>query len=214
MDRGENASSVDYNFILNGLGIDDREFTLPTRRVERGGIVVRFSVNDIRSINDPADRDPEIAISGGQVVLGALFESDGDEIIAEGGGALPDDFVPNVQLDNIRVNVRFAPTVDDGRLAFNAVTVRFDADAQIGADWLNELIDLSDFEDLVMDMVQDEMLEQLDTAEVRNGMASALMDYFSVGRGLGPIRIRSLSADGDRLMFQYEKSPTPEADDE
>ena len=79
--HGSNASTVKFGATTKAIipPARDLSFTVPSVRIGD----FRFKVNDMNSRTDAA-HDPEVAIVNGQLVLGCLFESGGDEILGEG----------------------------------------------------------------------------------------------------------------------------------
>ena len=197
--RGNNASTVTFPA---AAGIADLSFTIPSVVIRD----FRFSVNNMDSRNDDAEHDPEVAIMDGQLVIGCLFESRGDEIVGEGRGMLPDGLVPNVQLDRARLNLRFTPTTPaNGQFRVGSANAVFTSRVQVGADWLNELVDLSTLENLVNTQIQQEATAAVNTPAVRNDVSSAFMQFLQTMRGVG--RVRAVSASGNRMTVDYDNEP-------
>ncbi len=204
--HGTDGSLLDFSGATNDLGAPDQRFTIPnwTYDFSVPGIFhrFRFKVNDLNSRTD-AGNTPEVAIVNGQLVVGFLFESSGDEILGEYVGAAPDVLVPNVQLDHVRVNLRFTPGLpSDGKLNFDSVGVRFDADVQVGADWLNSVKDLSKFEKKVRDMVQGRIETVANGAGVKRAVTDGLMQYLSLTRGVN--KVRAVFPSGDHITIHYQ----------
>ena len=197
--RGNNASTVTFPA---AVGIPDLSFTIPSVSISD----FRFSINNMDSRNDDAEHDPEVAIMNGQLVIGCLFESRGDEIVGEGRGMLPDGLVPNVQLDRARLNLRFTPTTPaNGQFRIGSASTEFTSRVQVGADWLNEVVDLSALENLVNVQVEQRVTAAVNTPAVRNGLSSAFMQYLQTMRGVG--RVLAVSASGDRITVYYDNEP-------
>lgn len=221
--HGANASSVALSAAITGGGPSTLNFTIPdfSMQVPFGARVLqnlalpigtatsaRYRVTDLNSNSLSA------AVENGRLVLSIGFEGRGREIKGHlrfcygvGPACVPDwvdDLAPDINVNAARVTLRLVPAASGGALTFPSAEDSFDANIQIGsdlADWLAS--GLTTWSRDLKTAIRDGVRTRLNTAQVRNAIASAVMTRL---RALDPSfnQILSVTPSGGSIVVEYE----------
>lgn len=162
-------------------------------------------------INDMNLQQIQVGWQNPSFQLSLLFESSGREIKGYHTGALTslgDNGIPDVQIDNARLDVWFRPVAVSGRLTYQVIKTDFTANIAATGGCNVFRIDicdpLFDYKDQIVSQVKTRVLNQLNDPVLRDRVAASLQPRLSE---LGVGSVTSVQVDGNDLVLTTPAVP-------
>ena len=196
----KNASYIQLSQTLGGR---KQSFNLPESKINASAYgTLRYYVDSIKlSKLDVTKQDDAFKLS-------LFFESSGTELKGYHTGRFVDfgdRGAPDIQMDNIRLDVFLTPTQDDrGRLSYSKINVKFDADIQAGGvcnirgtDICNKMFK---YKKRIAEAIENNLRDQLNNQRTRDRLAAALQSQL---RKFGISKIVGVDFQGNNLVIRH-----------
>lgn len=189
-------------------------FTIPKKVVDLDcGWICPDLGNANFYVNDWNLNQTQLSWQSPNFVLSLSFESSGREIKGYHTGAvdLGDDAIPDVNIDNARLDVKIQPILVNGLISYKVVDATLNGTIQatsvcnvFGVDVCNSLFD---YKDMIRSTVDTQIRNRLNDPELRqqiDAIVQPQLAQMGVPR-FGTITTSSVRADGNNLVFVYPK---------
>ena len=196
----KNASYIQLSQTLGGR---KQSFNLPESKINASAYgTLRYYVDSIKlSKLDVIKQDDAFKLS-------LFFESNGTELKGYHTGRFVnfgDRGAPDIQMDNMRLDVFLTPTQDDrGRLSYSGISVKFDADIQAGGvcnirgtDICNKMFK---YKKRIAETIENNLHDQLNNQRTRDRLAAALQSQL---RKFGISKIVGVDFQGNDLVIRH-----------
>ena len=203
--RGESwhQKNASYIQLSRTLGSIKQNFDIPESKINaRAYGTLRYYVDNIKLSQIDAIKEDDA------FKLSLFFESNGTELKGYHTGRFVDfgdSGAPDIQMDNMRLDVYLTPTQDDhGRLSYSEIDVKFDADIQAGGvcnirgtDICNRMFK---YKRRIAEAIENNLRTQLNNQRTRERLAAALQSQL---RKFGISKIVGVDFQGNNLVIRH-----------
>lgn len=192
-----------YIQLSQSLGGKKQNFNIPESQINAGAYgTLRYYVDNIR-LSQLDVTSPDDAFK-----LSLFFESKGTELKGYHTGRFVDfgdRGAPDIQMDNMRLDVYLTPAVDKrGRLIYDGIDVKFDADIQAGGICNIRGTDVCDrmfkYKKRIAEAIESNLRAQLNNQSTRERLATALESRLSK---FGISKIVGVDLQGNNLIIRH-----------
>lgn len=185
-----------YIKLSNSLGGTTQRFTIPEHKINVHLGAWRYYINKVNLSDFDMERD------GNRFKFSLFFESQDTELKGYHTGSvvdLGDNGAPDVQMDNMRLDVYLKPAKDSqGRLTYSPLGVN---DVRFSANiYCRRIPFCSNYKTAISKAIKDAVRGRLNSSTTRNQFAAGLKPVL---RRLGIGRIISVRIQGSDLVFVY-----------